>query len=65
IHGLPAWRRDMTYRLAEEIRGELAAPAGALPGRDSALPLPVTGDFWPPERPAASTPTIPKKDSGA
>ena len=28
IHGLPAWRRDMTYRLAEEIRAELAAPAG-------------------------------------
>ncbi len=24
IHGLPAWRRDMTYRLAEEIRAELA-----------------------------------------
>ncbi|MCK9792344.1 FAD binding domain-containing protein [Isoptericola sp. 4D.3] len=23
IHGLPAWRRDMTYRLAEEIRTEL------------------------------------------
>ncbi|MFE5311011.1 FAD binding domain-containing protein [Isoptericola sp. NPDC056605] len=23
IHGLPAWRRDMTYRLAEEIRAEL------------------------------------------
>jgi CO/xanthine dehydrogenase FAD-binding subunit len=65
IHGLPEWRRDMTYRLAEEIRGELAAQADALPGRDSALPLPVTGDFWPPERPAASTPTNPKKDSGA
>jgi hypothetical protein len=41
IHGLPAWRRDMTYRLAEEIRAELAAPEGA-PG------LPVSGDFWPP-----------------
>ncbi|MBD5786952.1 FAD binding domain-containing protein [Cellulosimicrobium terreum] len=25
IHGLPAWRRDMTYRLAEEIRTELLA----------------------------------------
>ncbi|WP_370942033.1 xanthine dehydrogenase family protein subunit M [Amycolatopsis sp. cg5] len=24
IHGLPAWRRHMTFRLAEEIRGELA-----------------------------------------
>ncbi len=23
VHGLPAWRRDMTYRLAEEIRAEL------------------------------------------
>ncbi|MEA5453894.1 FAD binding domain-containing protein [Sinomonas sp. JGH33] len=23
IHGLPAWRRDMTYRLAEELRVEL------------------------------------------
>ncbi|MGX1159561.1 CO/xanthine dehydrogenase FAD-binding subunit [Arthrobacter sp. SLBN-100] len=41
IHGLPAWRRDMTYRLAEEIRAELAAPAGA-PG------FRVSGDFWPP-----------------
>ena len=30
IHGLPAWRRDMTYRLAEEIRRELtAAPTSA------------------------------------
>ncbi|WP_435735270.1 FAD binding domain-containing protein [Cellulosimicrobium sp. PMB13] len=26
IHGHPAWRRDMTYRLAEEIRAELVAP---------------------------------------
>ena len=58
IHGLPAWRRDMTYRLAEEIRGELAAPDGVLPG-------PVSGDFWPPERHAARTSTIPKKDTGA
>lgn len=41
IHGLPAWRRDMTYRLAEEIRAELAAPEG-MPG------LAVSGDFWPP-----------------
>ncbi|NUS35925.1 MAG: FAD-binding molybdopterin dehydrogenase [Pseudarthrobacter sp.] len=41
IHGLPAWRQDMTYRLAEEIRAELAAPAGE-PG------LRVSGDFWPP-----------------
>ncbi|MEW9871978.1 xanthine dehydrogenase family protein subunit M [Arthrobacter sp. HS15c] len=42
IHGLPAWRRDMTYRLAEEIRAELAAPGGA-PDAD------VSGDFWPPQ----------------
>lgn len=42
IHGLPAWRRDMTYLLAEEIRAELAAPEGA-PG------LQVSGDFWPPQ----------------
>jgi CO/xanthine dehydrogenase FAD-binding subunit len=41
IHGLPAWRRDMTYRLAEEIRAELAAPGGA-PG------VRISGDFWPP-----------------
>jgi CO/xanthine dehydrogenase FAD-binding subunit len=27
IHGLPAWRRHMTFRLAEEIRGELAEGA--------------------------------------
>ena len=42
IHGLPVWRRDMTYRLAEEIRAELAAPEGA-PGPR------VSGDFWPPK----------------
>jgi len=41
IHGLPAWRRDMTYRLAEEIRAELTVPEGT-PG------LAVSGDFWPP-----------------
>lgn len=27
IHGLPAWRRHMALRLAEEVRGELAEPA--------------------------------------
>jgi hypothetical protein len=43
IHGLPAWRKDMTYRLAEEIRAELAAPAGTAPAH-------VSGDFWPPRR---------------
>ncbi|WP_166846034.1 xanthine dehydrogenase family protein subunit M [Isoptericola sp. BMS4] len=31
IHGLPAWRRDMTYRLAEEIRRELATTDGGRP----------------------------------
>lgn len=41
IHGLPAWRRDMTYLLAEEIRSELADAPGS-PGT-------VSGDFWPPE----------------
>jgi CO/xanthine dehydrogenase FAD-binding subunit len=42
VHGLPAWRKDMTYRLAEEIRAELSA----LPG-DGERPH-VSGDFWPP-----------------
>ena len=41
VHGLPAWRKDMTYRLAQEIRAELTAPAGSEPAR-------VSGDFWPP-----------------
>ena len=41
IHGLPAWRRDMTYRLAEEIRAELATA-------DASVPAQVSGDFWPP-----------------
>jgi CO/xanthine dehydrogenase FAD-binding subunit len=27
IHGLPEWRRDMTYRLAEELRVELCGGA--------------------------------------
>ena len=54
IHGLPAWRRDMTYRLAEEIRAELAAPAGT-PG------VPVSGDFWPPRSDSAPVSTaLPK-----
>jgi CO/xanthine dehydrogenase FAD-binding subunit len=49
IHGLPAWRKDMTYRLAEEIRAELAAPADHRPSH-------VSGEFWPPQAqpPAAS-----------
>jgi hypothetical protein len=50
IHGLPAWRRDMTYRLAEEIRAELAVPEGT-PG------LAVSGDFWPPRTGPAAGPT--------
>ena len=41
VHGLPAWRKDMTYRLAHEIQAELTAPAD----RD---PLRISGDFWPP-----------------
>ncbi|QDG89646.1 xanthine dehydrogenase family protein subunit M [Pseudarthrobacter sp. NIBRBAC000502770] len=48
IHGLPAWRRDMTYRLAEEIRAELSAPEGA-------HDIPVSGDFWPPRAVSAQT----------
>ncbi|GHD12424.1 FAD binding domain-containing protein [Zhihengliuella salsuginis] len=39
-HGLPAWRRDMTGRLAEEIRAELLGerrPDGSVA---------VSGDFW-------------------
>jgi len=47
IHGLPAWRRDMTLRLAEEIRGELLGER-----------LVVSGDFWagPDGRPHALSP---------
>lgn len=41
VHGLPEWRKDMTYRLAHEILAELTAPAGHEPPR-------VSGDFWPP-----------------
>ncbi|MFJ5956760.1 FAD binding domain-containing protein [Paenarthrobacter sp. NPDC092416] len=37
IHGLPAWRRDMTFKLAEEIRAELRGES-----------MVVSGDFWPP-----------------
>ncbi|MER7623228.1 FAD binding domain-containing protein [Streptomyces sp. NPDC126503] len=29
VHGLPEWRRHMVLRLAEEVRRELTAPAGA------------------------------------
>ena len=31
IHGLPAWRRDMTYRLGEELRVELCDEPGTWP----------------------------------
>ena len=55
IHGLPAWRRDMTYRLAEEIRAELAAPAGIGAAR-------VSGDFWPPRRARAPHGTSPQQE---
>ncbi|MBT2567785.1 FAD binding domain-containing protein [Arthrobacter sp. ISL-85] len=58
IHGLPAWRRDMTYRLAEEIRTELAAPAGA-------HGFPVSGDFWPPRAGAAPAPGATTFSKGA
>ncbi|WP_426996971.1 FAD binding domain-containing protein [Pseudarthrobacter sp. N5] len=51
IHGLPAWRRDMTYRLAEEIRAELASPDGS----PTAEPARVSGDFWPPQHPSPQT----------
>jgi CO/xanthine dehydrogenase FAD-binding subunit len=49
IHGLPAWRRDMTHRLAEEIRAELAGAAGA-------PDVQVSGDFWPPQAGNAAHP---------
>ena len=32
VHGLPRWRRDMTYRLAAEIRAELAGEAAGAAG---------------------------------
>jgi CO/xanthine dehydrogenase FAD-binding subunit len=51
IHGLPAWRKDMTYRLAEEIRAELSAPAGDTPPH-------VSGDFWPPQAAIRRAPAL-------
>jgi hypothetical protein len=57
IHGLPAWRRDMTYRLAEEIRAELAAPVGTVPEH-------VSGDFWPPAARTASAQRRPAPQEG-
>jgi len=44
IHGLPAWRRDMTFRLAEEIRAELLGEG-----------IRVSGDFWSPSGTPHST----------
>jgi CO/xanthine dehydrogenase FAD-binding subunit len=57
IHGLPDWRRDMTYRLAEEIRAELAAPVGA-------PEVEVSGDFWPPaiSNPPRAAGSIPQQE---
>jgi hypothetical protein len=53
IHGLPAWRKDMTYRLAEEIRAELMLPDGTPPAR-------VSGDFWPPQRQSTQQKSLPQ-----
>lgn len=59
VHGLPAWRKDMTYRLAQEIQAELTAPAG----RDR---LPVSGDFWPPRaRPVRTESPNPESPSAS
>ncbi|UWX96869.1 FAD binding domain-containing protein [Arthrobacter zhaoxinii] len=41
VHGLPAWRRDMTRRLAEEIRAELATPAAASGSAPAPGPAPA------------------------
>ncbi|MCX4984315.1 xanthine dehydrogenase family protein subunit M [Streptomyces sp. NBC_00572] len=38
IHGLPAWRRHMGLRLAEEVRRELTRPDGAEVPREPTLP---------------------------
>jgi CO/xanthine dehydrogenase FAD-binding subunit len=56
IHGLPEWRKDMTYRLAEEIRVELAAPAGTAPAH-------VSGDFWPPRTTSGTSPQAPARQT--
>ncbi|GGJ37172.1 FAD binding domain-containing protein [Paenarthrobacter histidinolovorans] len=49
IHGLPAWRRDMTFKLAEEIRAELMDES-----------MTVSGDFWPPHATSAQPSTQPE-----
>ena len=48
----------MTYRLAEEIRAELAAPAGTPPAR-------VSGDFWPPRAPHVTSQQASPQQEGA
>ncbi|MDD7835249.1 FAD binding domain-containing protein [Paenarthrobacter sp. AB444] len=49
IHGLPAWRRDMTVKLAEEIRTELLDES-----------MTVSGDFWPPHATSPQPSTQPE-----
>ncbi|MFJ4228938.1 FAD binding domain-containing protein [Paenarthrobacter nicotinovorans] len=49
IHGLPAWRRDMTVKLAEEIRAELLDES-----------MTVSGDFWPPHATSPQPSTQPE-----
>ncbi|MEU4270708.1 FAD binding domain-containing protein [Streptomyces sp. NPDC026092] len=44
IHGLPEWRRHMGFRLAEEVRRELAAPAIATTGAPTTAPPLPEGD---------------------
>lgn len=53
IHGLPAWRRDMTLRLAEEIRAELLDEG-----------MRVSGDFWPPHDTSPQPSTQPSSTPG-
>ena len=53
IHGLPEWRRDMTFRLAEEIRAELLEPVPDGPPT-------VSGDFWPPHATSPQPSTQPE-----
>ena len=48
IHGLPAWRRDMTFKLAEEVRAELLGES-----------MTVSGDFWPPHNTSPQPSTQP------
>ncbi|WP_024818018.1 FAD binding domain-containing protein [Arthrobacter sp. 31Y] len=52
IHGLPAWRRDMTFKLAEEIRAELLGES-----------MSVSGDFWPPHATSPQPSTQPATSS--